>query len=108
MNAKRAPKRRRFKLNTPAEEAQIQAGIKADPDNPEWTKENFARAKPFREAMAERRRGRPPSTVHKEHVNMRLDAEILEFFRGRGQKWQTRVNAVLLAHVRRARREKSE
>jgi len=80
---------------------------KPDADNPEWTKEDFARAKPFREMMAERRRGRPPSTVHKEHVNMRLDPEIIEFFRGSGQGWQTRVNAILLAHVRRARREKT-
>jgi uncharacterized protein (DUF4415 family) len=81
---------------------------KPDTENPEWTKEDFARARPFREVMEERRRGRPPSTVHKEHVNMRLDPEIVEFFRGTGAGWQTRVNAVLLAHVRRARREKSE
>ncbi len=107
MNAKLAPKRR-FKLNTPAEETRIRAAIRADDDTRKLTADDFARMRPFREVMEERRRGRPPSTVHKEHVNMRLDPEIIEFFRGSGQGWQTRVNAVLLAHVRRARREKSE
>ena len=39
----------RGKLRVPsdAEEARIQAGIAADPDNPEWTAEDFRRAKPF-------------------------------------------------------------
>jgi uncharacterized protein (DUF4415 family) len=31
------------------EEARIQAGIAADPDNPEWTDEDFANARPFAE-----------------------------------------------------------
>ena len=30
-----------------AEEARIQAGIAADPDNPEWTARDFRRARPF-------------------------------------------------------------
>ena len=103
---KRKAGKRRFKLNSPAEEARIKAGIKADPDARELTAQDFAEMRPFAEAI---KRGRPRSVVHKEHVNMRLDPEIVEFFRESGQGWQTRVNAVLLAHVQRARRrEKSE
>ena len=30
--------------NTPEEEAEIQAGIDRDPDNPEWTDEDFKNA----------------------------------------------------------------
>lgn len=40
---------------TPEEDAEIQRGIDADPDNPEWTAEDFARARPFRESVEERR-----------------------------------------------------
>ena len=36
----------------------------------------------------------------KQHVSMRLDAEILEWFRGQGHGYQTRINAVLSAYVR--------
>jgi hypothetical protein len=32
----------RLRRNTPEEEAAIQRGIAADPDNPEWTAEDFA------------------------------------------------------------------
>jgi hypothetical protein len=43
-------KRRPRKLSD-AEEARIQAGIAADPDNPEWTARDFRRAKPFAKAL---------------------------------------------------------
>jgi hypothetical protein len=45
------------------EEARVQRGIAADPDNPEWTAEDFKRAKPFAEVfpdLAESRRARGP------------------------------------------------
>ena len=37
--------------NTPEEEATIQCGIEADPDNPRWTEDNFAAARPAAQAM---------------------------------------------------------
>jgi predicted RNase H-like HicB family nuclease len=40
---------------TDEEDAAIQRGIDADPDNPEWTAEDFAKARPFPELLAERR-----------------------------------------------------
>lgn len=57
--------KRRLKLNAPAEEARIQAGIESDPVTRELTAEDFARMRPFREVMEERRRDRPKSAVVK-------------------------------------------
>jgi hypothetical protein len=53
--------KRRLRAVSDAEEARIQAGIAADPDNPEWSPRDFRRAKPFVEmfpALAESRRRR--------------------------------------------------
>ena len=44
------PKRQVRTLSS-AEEKRIQAGIAADPDNPEWTAHDFRRAKPFAKAF---------------------------------------------------------
>lgn len=40
-------------LPTEAEDAEINAGIAADPDNPEWTEDDFARARPASEVLPE-------------------------------------------------------
>jgi hypothetical protein len=39
--------KRKVRSLSDAEEARIQAGIAADPDNPEWTARDFRRASPF-------------------------------------------------------------
>lgn len=36
----------------------------------------------------------------KTHVSMRLDNEIIQFFKQKGQGYQSRINAVLKAYVR--------
>ena len=36
----------------------------------------------------------------KQHVSVRLDAEVLEWFKKQGKGYQTRINAVLSAYVR--------
>jgi uncharacterized protein (DUF4415 family) len=100
MQRKKAKGKRRFRLNTPAEEARIQAGIKTDPDNPELTPEQLKRMRPFHELQAERRLGRPKSAVHKEPVTVRLDPEVVDFFRSGGPGGQTRLNAALTEYVR--------
>lgn len=78
-----------------------------DQTAPEATEEWFARARPARDvlpgllgdAMAQEmlkpKRGRPPSTAPKEQVNIRLDADIVQSFRGTGAGWQTRLNNAL-------------
>lgn len=51
------------------------------------------------EYSATKRRGRPPAERINEHVNLRLDAQVLSFSRAGGAGWQTRLNAALAAHV---------
>ena len=79
-----------------------------DPDNPEWTEEDFARAKPpeaFPELMqAIKRGGRPTKADKKVPVSLRLDARIVDHFKATGQGWQSRINAVLAEVVDRPHR----
>lgn len=78
-----------------------------DAENPEWTAEDFAKAKPAAEvlpglfgaksaaAMLRPKRGRPNAEQPKAHVNIRLDADVVDSFRAAGPGWQTRMNAAL-------------
>jgi uncharacterized protein (DUF4415 family) len=47
------------------------------------------------------RRGRPVMAAgeKKEAVSLRLSPQVLAFFRGRGEGWQTMINDVLTDHV---------
>src|ERR1700730_8795949 len=92
----KATSKRKFRLNTPAEEARIQAGIKADTDTRALTERDMARMRPFGEVI---KRGRPKSAVRKEPVTVRLDPEVLGFFRASGPGWQTRMNKALADYV---------
>ncbi len=46
------------------------------------------------------RRGRPAKAAdeRKEQIALRLDADVLAWYRGLGAGWQTRMNAVLKAY----------
>lgn len=81
-----------------------------DDDAPEWTEEDFERARLAREVLPEifgaetaerllKRRGRPPKAATKEAVNIRLSPEVLEHFRAQGPGWQTRIDEALKAWV---------
>ena len=81
-----------------------------DDENPEWTAEDFRRARPAREVMPElieaaenlrRRLGRPKLEHPKEHVSLRLDPVIVKAFKKDGPGWQGRINDTLLRAVRR-------
>jgi uncharacterized protein (DUF4415 family) len=50
--------------------------------------------------------GRPPKEDPKVAVTVRLDSDVVRFFRGGGGGWQTRLNALLAAHVKRAGKRK--
>jgi uncharacterized protein (DUF4415 family) len=41
------------------------------------------------------RRGRPKSVSPKEAVSLRLDPDVLTYFRSKGRGWQSRINAAL-------------
>jgi uncharacterized protein (DUF4415 family) len=47
------------------------------------------------------KRGRPKSATPKISTTLRLDADVLDYFREAGPGWQSRINAVLLDWVRR-------
>ncbi len=79
-----------------------------DDDNPEWTKEMFARARPAEEVLSsevlaafKRTRGRPVKAAPKIRVAVRLDPDVVEHFRATGPGWQTRINDALAGLVRK-------
>jgi uncharacterized protein (DUF4415 family) len=83
-------------------------------ENPEWTKRDFAKAKPASEvlppqviAQFRNKGGRPRSENPKEAVKLRIDADVLAKFRESGPGWQTRINGILRAalsvHASRAK-----
>lgn len=96
---------RAIRMPTPQEAAAINAGVAADPDNPEWTDEDFAKAKPAAEFFPpeayasllamKRPRGRPKADETKVFTAIRLDADVLATFKATGKGWQTRINAAL-------------
>ena len=49
-------------------------------------------------------RNQPRVTPAKAPVTLRLDADVLEYFRDGGKRYQTRINAVLRAFVEAQRR----
>jgi uncharacterized protein (DUF4415 family) len=63
-------------------------------DIPELTEEDFARGE-WHIGGVPVSRGRPKSQSPKEHVNLRLDPDVLAHFRAGGPGWQSRINATL-------------
>lgn len=78
-----------------------------DDETPEATAQWFQRARPTQEvlpglvgrkaatALLKPKRGRPPLANPKEHLNIRLDADVVGAFRLMGNGWQTRLNDAL-------------
>ena len=83
---------RKILLNTPEEDAAINAGIAADPDTYELSAAEFKQL---------RRPGRPLGSGTKMQVTLRLDVEVVEKLKATGAGWQTRANDVLRNWVKR-------
>lgn len=75
-----------------------------DDDNPEWTEEDFARARPAIEVLPPevlaafgKKRGRPAGTTtsDRQQVTLRLPRDVIDFFKADGPGWQTRAVEVL-------------
>lgn len=64
--------------------------IVRDDDAPEWTPEMFARA------IA--KKGLKP-VPRKAMLSLRVDADVLAWFRAQGEGYQTRMNALLRAYM---------
>lgn len=70
-----------------------------DPDNPPLDETFFARARPAREGvphLVRRHRGAQAAPT-KEAISIRLDPDVLAYFRNTGPGWQGRINAMLRA-----------
>jgi uncharacterized protein (DUF4415 family) len=71
-----------------------------DYDNPEWTAEDFAKARPASElpphilAAFPRTRG-PQKASTKVPVSIRLSPEVIEHFKAGGPGWQSRIDDAL-------------
>jgi uncharacterized protein (DUF4415 family) len=69
-------------------------------DNPEWTRKDFAKARPFAEALPELaasiRKGRGPNKAPtKKLVSLRLSGKVLEAYKAKGRNWQSRIDEEL-------------
>lgn len=71
------------------------AGSWVDPDDaPELTEDFFRRADVY-EGEKLVRRGRPRSANPKQPLSVRLDTDVVAYFRRSGRGWQSRINAAL-------------
>jgi len=88
-----------------------------DDENPEWTEEDFRRARPANEVLPEilgptlsaellgkkpGKRGKQKKPI-KESVTVRYSKEVLEYFRATGPGWQARIDSALKEWVREHR-----
>lgn len=71
-----------------------------DKDSPEWTEEDFKRARPASELPPEilaafpRTRG-PQKSPKKVPVSLRLSPDVIEHFKAGGPGWQSRIDDTL-------------
>lgn len=70
-------------------EEEIETNAATDADNPPWTEAELAAAEMVL-----------PPEEPKVPVSIRLDAEVVDYFRAAGRGYQSRINAVLLGYVR--------
>ena len=82
------------------EETAINVGIARDPDNPEWTAETLARARPAIEVhphlvAQSLRRWHKQEGLDKWEVSIELDIDLLAHFLEGGRGWQKRLNDAL-------------
>ena len=75
-------------------------------DNPELTKADFAKARPFAEVFpdlsASIRKGRGPNKLPtKKLVSLRLSPEVIQHFKSTGSGWQSRIDETLRRAVKR-------
>ena len=81
-----------------------QADLDAVSDSPELTEQELDRARPFADAFpvlaaklesVQRLRGRPKVDAPKVSTTLRLDPDVITYFRSTGPGWQSRINEAL-------------
>ena len=82
---------------------------KAGADNPEWTRDDFAKAKAPEDVLAAdilskfgKHRG-PQKAPRKVPVSIRLSPIVVTHFKEQGPGWQARIDAVLTKIVKKKR-----
>ena len=83
-----------MKLATTAKLPKKTSAKVADPDNPAWTEDMLGAP------VLKRGRG-PQATPTKVLTSVRLDADILAFFKSQGSGYQSRINEALRMEVNR-------
>ena len=83
-----------MKLATTAKLPKKTSAKVSDPDNPAWTEEMLGAP------VLKRGRG-PQVTPTKVLTSIRLDADVLEFFKSQGGGYQSRINDALRKEVNR-------
>ncbi len=74
-----------------------------DQENPEWTEADFKKAISFNELPENlkktlRGHGKQKKLI-KQAVSIRLSPEVVDYFKGTGKGWQTRMDEVLKDYV---------
>jgi len=87
---KRVATSRKSSTDLPRIRKTIDADIVRDRDAPEWTPERFARA------VA--RKGLKP-VPRKALLSLRIDSDVIEWFKRQGPGYQSRMNALLRAYM---------
>ena len=86
----------------------IRRAIAEDPDAaPELDEAMMAQARPAEEVFPElvatyRARRGPQKRPTKVPVSIRLDPEVVEYFRATGEGWQSRINEALVEYITKA------
>lgn len=81
-----------------------------DNENPEWTREDFRKARPLAEVLPDlaetmrRYQGQrgPQKAPTKELISLRIDRDVADALRASGDGWQTRANGALRAFAAKA------
>ncbi|MBP0580741.1 BrnA antitoxin family protein [Labrys sp. LIt4] len=82
---------------TDEQDAALSKAARDDADNPSIPED--ARFVTYQEA---RRRGRPRVPAPKRQITLRIDPDVIEYFKASGSGWQRRINAVLKEAMKKA------
>jgi uncharacterized protein (DUF4415 family) len=86
--------KRSIRIPTDSENRAILRAAKADPDAQPLSAIQLTRMVPLKVIL-----GRPKLESPKQLVSIRYSQEVLEFFRGTGAGWQSRIDGVLKEYV---------
>ena len=90
-------------MPTSREDKAITAAAKNDPDAQPLTPKQLKSMVPMRAL-----RGRPKSASTKQLVSVRYSPEVLAYFKGTGEGWQSRMDGVLREYVTRRSRARKD